>query len=86
MKTSNVESQLRKLEHDGSLWVAERFKQLDLAVRTLQDKLQASESVYDELMGKKKAAVHYSLMNDIVLNKVLNLIDQNDPGKFYLLI
>mmetsp|Transcript_9735 Transcript_9735/g.13308 ORF Transcript_9735/g.13308 Transcript_9735/m.13308 type:complete len:557 (-) Transcript_9735:40-1710(-) len=80
LKTGNIESQLRKLEHDGSLWVAERFKQLDSAVRTLQEKLQASESVYDELIGRKKAAVHYSLMNDIVLNKVLNLIDQNDPG------
>jgi hypothetical protein len=34
-------------------------------------------------MGKKKAAVHYSLMNDIVLNQVLNLIDENNPGRLF---
>ena len=53
---------------------------LDSAVKVLQEKIQVSESVYDQLVGKKKAAVHYSLMNDITLNRVLNLIDQNDPG------
>ena len=75
-----MEVHLKKLERDGIAWMTERYTKLDSAVKALQEKLQASESVYDELVGKKKAAVHYSLMNDITLNRVLNLIDLRDPG------
>ena len=75
-----MEVHLKKLERDGIAWMTERYIKLDSALKAIQEKIQVSESVYDELVGKKKAAVHYSLMNDITLNRVLNLIDQNDPG------
>jgi predicted nuclease with TOPRIM domain len=82
-RRDSVEAQLKKIERDGWAWIGDRYSALEGALKALQDKVKDSETVYDELMGKRRAGIHYTMMNDFTLNKVLNLIDKNDPGKIH---
>lgn len=75
------EQQLQHLEKDGSIWIESRLHSLEASLKSLQDRIKASESIYEELLGRKKSSLHYTLLNDMTLNKVLNMIDPNDPGR-----
>lgn len=78
LRRGALESQLKKLEKEGNLWLEQRRQILDQSLKSLQERVKLSESMYDEVMGKRRASMHFSIMNDITLNKVLNMIDPND--------
>eukprot|EP00981_Chlorochromonas_danica_P002125 scaffold424_cov165-Ochromonas_danica.AAC.25 len=71
---------MKKLEREGSLWIDDRFQALNATIKNLQDKVHMSESLFDEIVGKRRASLHYAIMNDITLKKVLTMMDANDAG------
>eukprot|EP01039_Chlorochromonas_danica_P000263 gene263-282_t len=75
-----IEKQMKKLEREGSLWIDDRFQALNATIKNLQDKVHMSESLFDEIVGKRRASLHYAIMNDITLKKVLTMMDANDAG------
>lgn len=75
-----IEKNLEKLEKDSLQWFEMKKNELDQTLRLFQEKLNMNENIYEELLGKKKASIHYTIMNDITLKKVLNMIDPNDQG------
>ncbi len=76
-----IEKNLDKLEKDGLLWFEQKKNELDTTLKLLQEKLTINENMYEELLGKKKSSIHYTIMNDITLKKVLTMIDSRDSGK-----
>ena len=54
-----LDRQLKKLESDSRAWMDEKIIQLDIALRSLQDKLTSSRDVYEELLTKKKSSFYY---------------------------
>lgn len=76
-----IEKNLDKLEKDGLLWFEQKKNELDTTLKLLQEKLTINENMYEELLGKKKSSIHYTIMNDITLKKVLTMIDSRDTGK-----
>ena len=55
-------------------------RQLELMFRSLQEKIQVTNSTYDGLISKRRNAIYHNYMNDATLNKVLKLIDKDDKG------
>ncbi len=77
----DLDSQLKKLEKDSNLWIEERLQEFDVILRRLQDRMKLNERIYEEVLGKKKSALQYTIMNDMTMNKVLQMIDEKDQGK-----
>lgn len=75
-----LERQLRTLERAVNAWVEEKFTTMETRVKALQDKLKISNSLYEELVGKRQAEAEYSQMNDATLRRILGLIDPSDEG------
>eukprot|EP01041_Mallomonas_annulata_P000572 gene572-1101_t len=75
-----LESQLKKLEKDGRVWIDERVVKLEMALKSMQERVSTSSVLYEELLAKRKGSFYYTAMNDATLNKVLKLIDSNDEG------
>lgn len=80
-----LDAQLKRLEKEGSLWIENRFRVLEMSLKSLQERAKNSESIYEELISKRKSNLHYTVMNDITLNKVLQMIDPKDKGMLQLL-
>jgi hypothetical protein len=76
----------KHLEAEGSVWLDERLQGLESSIKSLQEKLNITTNLYDELLNKKKSSLYYSMMNDRALNQVLNLIDADDPGEFIYIV
>ena len=70
-----LEKQLKTLEKQGSQWIDEKKKDFEIAIKGFQDKVQITNSVYEELIIKRRASLQYSALNDATLNKLLKLID-----------
>lgn len=75
-----LEKQLRLLERTVNTWVEDKFTSMEISVKLLQDKLKISNSLYEELVGKRQAEAAYSHLNDETLRRVLSLIDPADEG------
>jgi len=75
-----LEKQLRTLERAVNAWVEDKFTAMETRVKTLQDKLKISNSLYEELVGKRQAEAAYSQLNDATLRRILGLIDPTDEG------
>lgn len=75
-----LETQLKRLESEGKVWLDDRAAQLEAVVRNLQEKLTSSTSLYDELVSRKKSQYYYSSLTDSTLSQVLKLIDPADEG------
>ena len=67
----------------GSLWVEEKISLMDSTLKTMQEKFSLTEKDFEDLLFRRKANIQYSSQNDASLNKVLNLIDPADKGKWY---
>lgn len=74
----NLENQLQHLEKEGSLWVDSKKRQIETALKAIQDKITSTNSTYETLIGKRRESIYYSYMNDVTLNKVLKLIEDKD--------
>lgn len=70
-----LEKQLGNLEKQGLQWIDEKKKEFEITFKSLQDKVHITNSVYEELIVKRKASMKYSALNDATLNKILKLID-----------
>ena len=70
-----LEKQLKTLEKQGSQWIDEKKKEFEITFKNLQDKVHITNSVYEELIIKRRASMQYSALNDQTLNKILKLID-----------
>ena len=70
-----LEEQLKTLEKQGSQWIEEKKKDFEVTLKSLQDKVQVTNLVYEELVIKRRASMQYSALNDATLNKILKLID-----------
>eukprot|EP01031_Cornospumella_fuschlensis_P032160 gene32160-38900_t len=75
-----LERQLRKLETESAHWLDEKVHALNATLFKLQEKMHSTESLLDEMVGKKRATLHYTIMNDVTLKKVLTMIDAKDAG------
>eukprot|EP01038_Epipyxis_sp_PR26KG_P007887 gene7887-10703_t len=69
------ENQIKKIEYDSSKWIDDRLAQLESTLKLLQEKVNATDSMYEELIGKRKAKVQFAVMNDVTMKKVLDMID-----------
>jgi hypothetical protein len=72
------EERLAAFEHSRAVWVEGRLKPLEASVKHLQEKLVLSNSIYSDLVAKKRVSVEYVAMNDATLRKVLSLTDPRD--------
>lgn len=70
-----LEKQLKTLEKQGSQWIDEKKKDFEIAIKGFQDKVQMTNTVYEELIIKRRASMQYTALNDATLNKILKLID-----------
>ena len=75
-----IEKKIEKLEQESSTWIEMRKTILEQQIKRFQEKLNLTDSIYEDFMGKKKASIHYTIMNDITLKKVLTMIDDRDSG------
>ena len=73
-----LEYKLKQLEHESYLWLDSQVQQFEVTLKTLQEKLIVTNSIYDELVDKKKESVEMIAMNDATLRKALTLMDTND--------
>lgn len=69
------EAQLRALESEGASWLASRATRTEEHVKALQNRVAATNLVYEELVSKRRDSLHYSAMNDRTLAKVLSYLD-----------
>jgi hypothetical protein len=74
-ETELLKSNLKNLENVGSQWLDEQMLKLDQALKVLQDRIQATSSLYEDLIVKRQASYYVTSQNDYTLNKILKLID-----------
>ncbi len=74
-ETELLKSNLKKLENVGSQWLDEQMLKLDQALKVLQDSIQTTSSLYEELIVKRQASYYVTSQNDYTLSKILKLID-----------
>lgn len=74
-ETELLKSNLKKLENVGSQWLDEQMLKLDQALKVLQDSIQTTSSIYEELIVKRQATYYVTSQNDYTLSKILKLID-----------
>jgi hypothetical protein len=79
-ETRDLEEQLRELNREGSLWVANKISSMEVSLRAVQDTLLEKEKEFEDLIFKKDLNIQYSVQNDASLNQVLKLIDPTDKG------
>lgn len=75
-----LDAHIKRLEKEGSLWIENRFRDLEMSLKSLQERAKNSETIYEELINKRRSNLHYTVMNDMTLNKVLQMIDPKDKG------
>lgn len=80
-----VNERLKRLESEitsSRVWkILELQKQqAELLLNNLKDRIQITNSTYDELISKRKVIMYNNYMNDVTLNKILKLVDPNDVG------
>lgn len=80
-----LESQFHALERSVNAWVEEKFNSMEAQVKALQEKLKISNSLYEELVGKRQAEAEYSQKNDETLRRILALIDPAEDGALNLI-
>lgn len=81
-QAQRIEEQIAKVDRKGSEWIEDRIKTLDLAFKSLQEKVKKVDAMYDQLVGKRQAGVYYTYMNDKTLKRVLEMIDETDDCKY----
>lgn len=79
-ETRDLEEQLRELNREGSLWVANKISSMEASLRAAQETLHNKEKEFEDLLFKKDKNIQYSVQNDVSLNQVLKLIDPSDKG------
>lgn len=76
----SFEEQMSSLRAERKRWIKDQTIHMEHALKTLQDTIKSADTMYDELMGKKKASMGYTLLTDETLNNALKLIDSTDQG------
>ena len=77
---ARLEERFRELDREGKAWVETQAQLMQTRIRLMQDKIQQSNRVYEELLTKRKASMYYTALNDATLNQVLKLIDLERKG------
>jgi hypothetical protein len=72
------EERLAGFERSRTVWLDERVKVLEASVKSFQETLISSNTVFSELVAKKRINVEYHAINDATLRKVLSLTDPSD--------
>lgn len=80
-----LDLKLKNLERSMNLWIESKIEILEMNLKAIQDKLNTTNLLYEELVNRRQSEVQYSHMNDVTLRKVLSLIDSSDSGKVRML-
>jgi hypothetical protein len=81
-----LEENLRQLEREGNLWLEERKQNMELVLKNLQEKMQTTNLVYDELISRRRESLKYTSMSDAMLNNVLSILDTKSKRNGWKLI
>jgi len=81
-----LEENLRKLEREGNLWLEERKQNMELVLKSLQEKMQTTNLVYEELISRRRESLKYTSMSDAILNNVLSILDTKNKRNGWKLI
>lgn len=76
----DLELKLGQLEEQATTWLESQTQKFELALKTLQENVLTTNSIYDELVIRRKASVQYIQQNDATLRTVLSLIDPSSQG------
>lgn len=69
---------LKKLDTQRMFWLHEQVHRYDIALKSLQEKVQNANKAYEDVILKRQSNYQYNAQNDATINKVLKLIDPHD--------
>lgn len=76
IEKSLIEDRLKKFDKDTSDWIENQLTAAEEAFKNFKEQVSLSESMYLNLVGKKRAKLEYTAVTDKTLSLVLKLIDE----------
>lgn len=80
LEEESLDGKLAQLDRQRAEWIRERSVQVEVLLKSVQERLRMTDSAYEELQAKKSLADYYCTLTDATLSKALKLIREGEKG------